>query len=221
MELLLIQSLLENGVLDFDRLVLQEYKNVGLSELEAMTLIQLRKLRLQGFERLQPDKLAELFSITPDLVYQTLDKLLHGDFLTIQITKNGEGKEMESFHVDRSVHKMISGIEKRIEFAQTKLSKIYDTPEEAIVDYLETSFQRQLTPIDIEIIKKWLTEDHYDLVLIKQAIIDTVKANKTSISFVDTLLMKKSKKKAKPSDATYSEQKPIALQSFFDSWKKE
>ncbi|MDZ4196613.1 MAG: DnaD domain protein, partial [Candidatus Izemoplasmatales bacterium] len=81
--------------------------------------------------------------------------------------------------------------------------------------------QRQLTPIDIEIIKKWLIEDHYDLVLIKQAIIDTVKANKTSISFVDTLLMKKSKKKAKPSDATYSEQKPIALQSFFDSWKKE
>ncbi|MDP2425862.1 MAG: DnaD domain protein [bacterium] len=221
MELLLIQSLLENGVLDFDRLVLQEYKNVGLSELEAMTLIRLRKLRLQGFVRLQPDKLAELFSITPDQVYQTLDKLLHGDFLTIQITKNEEGKEMESFHVDRSVHKMISGIEKRIEFAQTKLSKIYDTPEEAIVDYLETSFQRQLTPIDIEIIKKWLIEDHYDLVLIKQAIIDTVKANKTSISFVDTLLMKKSKKKAKPSDATYSEQKPIALQSFFDSWKKE
>lgn len=217
----LIQHLLEGGILDFDKLVLSEYKNLNLSDQEAMLLIHLHKEVVSGQTKLNVERLSNQFAITSDQAYIVLDRLLQGGFLTLSIHKNEEGKESETFHVEETAVKMMLSIEKRLSFQMAAESKQYETPEEAVVDFVEQAFQKQLTPIELEIIQKWLSESQYDLLQIKQALYDAVKANKPSLSYMDALLLRKKKKIPKDKQQTTYEPKPEALKNFFDSWKKD
>ncbi|MCK7487200.1 MAG: DnaD domain protein [Bacillus subtilis] len=221
MDLLLIKRLLQDNILDFDKLVLAKYKTVGLSETEAMLLIELRKQSMQGSTRLQPMVLSESFKLSLDHVYTVLDRLIQGGFLTIDIVKNEEGKETEVYSLEHTAQKMLSEIEKQLELERAQLSKTYATIEEAIVDLLETNLQKQLVPLEIEIIQKWVSEYHYDFLSIRQAVLDTVKANRQSLSYTDSLLMKRFKAKLKKTELTPTAEKPEALKTFFDSWPKE
>ncbi len=189
MDLLLIKRLLQDNILDFDKLVLAKYKTVGLSETEAMLLIELRKQSMQGSTRLQPMVLSESFKLSLDHVYTVLDRLIQGGFLTIDIVKNEEGKETEVYSLEHTAQKLLSEIEKQLELERAQLSKTYATIEEAIVDLLETNLQKQLVPLEIEIIQKWVSEYHYDFLSIRQAVLDTVKAK----HFIDRHNVKRKK----------------------------
>jgi DNA replication protein len=221
MDLMLIKRLLQDNILDFDKLVLAKYKTVGLSETEAMLLIELRKQSMQGSTRLQPIVLSESFKLSLDHVYTILDRLIQGGFLTIDIVKNDEGKETEVYSLEQTALKLLSEIEKQIELERAQLSKTYATMEEAIVDLLETNLHKQLVPLEIEIIQKWVSEYHYDFLSIRQAVLDTVKANRQSLSYADSLLLKRAKAKAKKTELTPQTEKPEALKTFFDSWPKD
>jgi DNA replication protein len=221
MDLLLIKRLLQDNILDFDKLVLAKYKTVGLSETEAFLLIELRKQSVQGSTRLQPIVLSESFKLSLDHVYTILDRLIQGGFLTIDIVKNDEGKETEVYSLEQTALKLLSEIEKQIELERAQLSKTYATMEEAIVDLLETNLHKQLVPLEIEIIQKWVSEYHYDFLSIRQAVLDTVKANRQSLSYADSLLLKRAKAKAKKTELTPQAEKPEALKTFFDSWPKD
>jgi DNA replication protein len=221
MDLLLIKRLLQDNILDFDKLVLSKYKTVGLSETEAMLLIELRKQSMQGSTRLQPIVLSESFKLSLDHVYTILDRLIQGGFLTIDIVKNDEGKETEVYSLEHTALKLLSEIEKHIELERAQLNKTYATIEEAIVDLLETNLHKQLVPLEIEIIQKWVSEYHYDFLSIRQAVLDTVKANRQSLSYTDSLLLKRAKARTKKTDLTPAAEKPEALKTFFDSWPKD
>lgn len=217
----LMKVLIQRGVIDFDKLVLQEYQSLNLSEREAMLIIHLQKESRLGQNRLQVDKLAALFNISSDEVYTLLDRLLQGQYLTMSLVKNEEGKEIEVYSVDNTAAKMIAQIAKQIEYNKTKESKVYATPEEAVVDLLEENFQKQLTPLEIEMIQRWFNEMHYDLMEIKKAVYDSVKSNKLSVSHVDSVLLKRQKKSNKNMKLQEPAATPEALKSFFDLWKKD
>lgn len=221
LEAFLLKKLLDTGVLDFDRLVLTQYKTLSLSESEAMLLMALRKRLAQGKSRLDPIVLSEQFQTSLDAIYAMLDRLMQGGLLTIEIVKNDEGKETEAFRIDNAAAKLMSEFEKTALLEQSRLEKQYATIEEALVDLIETNFQKQLTPLEIEIIEKWVGEYRYDFLQIRAAVLDTLKANKTSLSYTDSLLLKRSKAKEKKIAVKPAAEQPEALKTFFDSWPKE
>ncbi len=56
---------------------------------------------------------------------------------------------------------------------------------------LEKNFQKQLKPIEVELIIKWVNEYKYTKEDIKEAIFMAVKAHKYSISYLDGVLLQK------------------------------
>ena len=66
-----------------------------------------------------------------------------------------------------------------------------------------------------------LTEEKYPLIAIKQALLDAVRVNKTSLSYVDTLLLKRQMKPVNKAEVTYDAAQPEALKTFFESWNKK
>jgi DNA replication protein len=221
MDALLLKKLIDAGVLDFDRLVLSTYQSLGLGEAEAMLLIALKKRLAHGHTRLDPKQLADAFKTPIEDIYRMLDKFMQTGLLVIDIVKNGDGKQTETFRLDPAAAKLMAEFEKALLLEQSRLDKQFATIEEAVVDLIETNFQKQLTPLEIEIIEKWVGEDHYDFLQIRAAVLDTLKANRTSLSYADSLLLKRSKAKEKKIAVKPSEQQPEALKSFFDSWPKE
>ena len=52
-------------------------------------------------------------------------------------------------------------------------------------------FKKILSPLDLQLVHKWIYEDKFDYSKIYNAIIETLKYKKTSVQYVDVILNKK------------------------------
>ena len=60
-----------------------------------------------------------------------------------------------------------------------------------VVALLEKEFKKILSPLDLELVHKWIYEDKFSYSKIYNAILETLKLKKTSIQYVDVILNKK------------------------------
>jgi len=221
MDLMLTKKMIEDEIIDFDKLVLKNYKAIGLSEIEAFVIIELHHQMKQGNTFLNPSKIIKNITISKDELLEILDSLMKRQFLSIRLKKQKNGKETEIFLLDDTIQKILNNYANSINDELINQPKQYATNAEEIVDLVETQFQKQLTPLEVEIIQKWLDEDKFDILDIKKALLDAIKANKTSLSYVDGVLLRRRLKQNKKSETTYDPDKSAALKAFFDSWDKK
>ncbi len=221
MDYLLAKKLLADGVLDFDRLVLKNYKAIGMSELEAFIVIELNQQQKLGNTFLSPAKLGKNLSIKQEELLGILDDLIKRNLLTIQIKKGKSGKETEIFLLDNILERIFVNYQNQINDELINQPKTYATNAEEIVDLIETQFQKQMKPLEVELVQKWLDEDKFDVLDIKKALLDAVKANRFSLSYVDSVLVKRRLKAQKADDVRYEPEKAELLKGIFDGWDKK
>ncbi|MBU1144846.1 MAG: DnaD domain protein [Firmicutes bacterium] len=217
----LAKKLIEDDILDFQKMMFKNYKFIGLSEIEAFIIIELHNQMRQGNTFLNPSKIIKNITISKDELLTILDSLIKKGYLSIQLKKTKSGKDTEIFFLDGTIQKILLYYQKVIKDEIINQPKKYETNEEELVDMIESQFQKLLTPLEIEIIQKWLSEDHFEMLEIKKALLDAIKANKYSISYVDSILIKRRAKLKKSSDVVYNPEKSEALKAFFDSWEKK
>lgn len=216
----LMLKLIEDGILDFNKLILKNYKFLGINETEAFVLIELNSQKKKGITFLNPSKLIKNLSLSMDDLILVLDQLIKKGLLTIESKINDNGKETEFYHMNKAIKIIIDHYIKAIEDARVNKNKKFGSLEEEIVDIIETEFQKQLTPLEIEIIRKWVTEDHFEVLDIKKAILDAIKANKYTLSYVDGILVKRRASKKKEKEVSYNLENAEALKTFYESWIK-
>lgn len=219
MDQAIIKRLIDEGIIDFDKLLLRNYKQIGLSEVEAFLLIELNNQKKTGDTLISPSKLTKKLTLPEERVTNLLDTLIQRNYISIRLVKT-EDKEKEDFSFETTLNKLVDVYKSKIKFDITHSTKTYDTIEEEIVDLLENQFQKQLKPADIELIMKWVNEDKYSLAEIKNAVVDAVKSNKSTLGYIDAVLLKRSKNRNKPKKK-YKPEKSEALKAFYDSWEQK
>ena len=221
MDYSIIKKLIEEEIIDFNKMLLKNYKKIGLTELEAFLLMELFNQKKAGDTFISPSKLVKKITVSQEKLLQTLEALITKKYLTIRLVKQENDKDTEDFSLDNTVYKLIQVYRTLIKHEVIDTDKTYDSLEAEIVDLLEQQFQKQLKPLEIELIQKWINEDDYSVDDIKAATLDAIKANKTSISYVDGVLLKRSKNKKKAPKKQYDTEKSEALKAFFDSWEQK
>ncbi|MCK5731646.1 MAG: hypothetical protein KAH13_01370, partial [Tenericutes bacterium] len=106
MDYAVIKKLIEEDVIDFDKMLLKNYKKIGLSEIEAFLLIELHGQRKRGITFISPTKLVKKLTISEEKLLQTLDGLIKKQYLVIRLVKQGANKETEDFSLDNTVAKL-------------------------------------------------------------------------------------------------------------------
>jgi DNA replication protein len=221
LDLRLMTKLIDDGVVDVGRLVLANYKAIGLNETAAFIVIELIGRSRRGEKLLNPDRIAKDLSLPSDQVAGVLEELIHLDLLRIEMVPGANGRETEAYNLNNVIARILADYDRKLR-EEDAAPRTYATPEEEIVDMLETGFQKQLTPIEIEIIKKWTGEEHYQLLDIRRAVLDAVKANRHTLSYVDSLLAKRRSRQEKTDGSVkYDASASEALKTFFDSWPKK
>lgn len=215
----IIKKLIDEDIIDFDKLIIKNYKQIGLSENEAFLLIELNNQKKMGDTYISPSRLAKKMTLKEEKIMQLLDALIQRRYINIRLIKV-DGKDTEDFGFEETIKKLIDIYKTKIKHEITSSEKTYDTFEEEVVDILESQFQKQLKPLEIELISKWVNEDRYDIIDIRKAILDAVKSNKSSISYIDGVLVKRSKNKKKTSNKKYNPDKSEALKAFYDTWNE-
>lgn len=221
MDYLLVKRLLMEDVLDFDKLILKNFKAIGMSELEAIVIIELNNQTKRGNTFLSPAKLGKNLSMPQEKLLAILDQLLKKKLLTIQIKKGKNGKETEVFLLDNIIEKIFVNYQNQLKDELINKPKQYESNADEVVDLIETYFQKQLKPLEVELIQKWLDEDKFAVLDIKKALLDAVKANKFNLSYVDSVLRKRRLKEKKTTEVRYDVDKSELLKGIFDSWDKK
>ena len=185
-----MKSLIKKNIIDFNELVLNNYQKIGLDETDAIILIKLQYLLRKKITFISAAKLSEMLSISPKTTAKRLNKLIESGFIRMELITGNNGKETESFNLDFLIEKiLLQDFEE-----QEALNKSNGLSQEAqLVKVFEEEFKKPLSVLDIQLITKWLNDDHYTFEEIQDALFEAVKARKLSIKYVDGILLKSDK----------------------------
>lgn len=191
MEVMILKKMIAEGIIDFDKLLKKTYKDLGLTEMEAFLLMELNVLKVKEIHFVTPKILTKKLTITEEQAVALMDGLMQKKYLNFILIKGQNGKQKERFDIDLTYRKILEFYQNKILEEMMTSSHKYETLEEEIVELLEKNFQKQIKPLEVEMIIKWVHEYKYTKDDIKDAVFTAIKANRYSISYLDSVLLKK------------------------------
>ena len=174
--------LLQNDIIDFDKLLLEKYCLLGLDEVEVIILIKLNKLLKSG-NKFSITQLSKNMTVTEDFIRDKLVTLINNQFITLQlIDKN------EIYSLDDTYKRLSSLLDS---LNDENINNEIDSNVVKVIALLEKEFKKILSPLDVELVHKWIKEDQFTYDKVYNAVLETLKHNKKSIQYVDIILNKK------------------------------
>ncbi|HEY8528888.1 MAG TPA: DnaD domain protein [Paenibacillaceae bacterium] len=198
---------LQDGAVSVPYALLRTYRTLGLSDTEAMLLIQLMAFRqLEQNEFPTTEQLCERLGATPAAIGEALQRLIKLGFLGIdEYTDPGTGVLAERFILtglfNRIGELLASGGRLRAAAAaETPLPgsgggvpaaarKPADEGAGRVFRAFEQEFGRPLTPMECETIEAWLDQDGYPEELVLFALKEAVFAGKLHFRYIDRILL--------------------------------
>lgn len=174
--------LLQNDIIDFDKLLLEKYSLLGLDEVEVIILIKLNKLLKSG-NKFSITHLSKNMTVPEDIIRNKLVTLINNQFITLQLINKNEIYSLDD------TYKRLSNLLDNLNDETN--NNAFDADIVKVVVLLEKEFKKMLSPLDSEMVHKWIKEDKFSYDKIYDAVLETLKHNKKSIQYVDIILNKK------------------------------
>lgn len=193
-----LTAALQTGDVSVPTLLLRLYKRLGLSDTEAMLLIQLIAFKQKESKEFPtPEELQSLMSAPPETVIKAIQRLLKEELLQIdEDIDETSGVLSESYNLTPLYGKLA-----RVWLEETNERKTAAPPasavrpspvvagEDNIFSIFEKEFARPLTPMECENISQWLDRDRYPEELILLALKEAVFAGVVHFRYIDRILL--------------------------------
>ncbi len=199
--------LLKNGMVDFEKLLIEKYSFIGLDEVETIFLIKLKKIFDSNAvisETVIVDELVKVMSINKTQIIELLIKLINGQFISLKIVNN-----KETYSLDDTYKRLASLLDEDNFLDELKQN---ESELKKTVSFIEKELEKLISPTELEVIKHWIDVDKYTFSQIKEATLECLKLKKKSIKNID-LMLSKFKNTVKPNNTQTKEN----LQEIFNS----
>ena len=168
-----VARLIKAKTISFTEEIITHYKELNLTETEAIVLIFLfRKLDDQD-NILSTSALTKKMTLSEDELSNMVVGLVQKGFIEISMEEG-----VESFELD-GVYEALAALFRKRGIARVMLSQI--------VLYVETTYAKPCAPADLMIINSWL-DLGYSYNEIKTAVLDSLKAKKLHLKYADAIL---------------------------------
>ncbi|MDV3205333.1 MAG: DnaD domain protein [Weeping tea tree witches'-broom phytoplasma] len=178
----MIKLLYEKGVLNIEKILISEYKNINLDLSELTVLLFLFSCYEQKI--FSSTVLAQYMNLSKNEVESILERLIKKNFFSLLQSQKND-KMIEIFNLDGTFVQLEKVYIKKQQQAQLEKQ---DNSIASAIDYLEDLKGRILTSNELEIVKSWYLDPHRNHQDITQAIKQAVANNKNSIHYIDSLL---------------------------------
>lgn len=174
--------------LDFEYLLLEFYKTLNIQEREVVIILMIEHLLKQGNDFITSDLLALKMKYDIKEIDASLSILFTKGYLEYKEVNN----ELHT-SLDNLKKSLFKTFEKTI-FTEEEISKneIIEEKRKIIFDAFMTSFNRNLSPIEISRIDSWIEQD-VDQTIILDALKDASNREKLSVMYIDRLIVNKLK----------------------------
>ena len=174
--------------LDFEYLLLEFYKTLNIQEREVVIILMIEHILKQGNDFITSDLLALKMKYDIKEIDASLSILFTKGYLEYKEVNNELHTSLDS--LKKSLFKTF---EKTI-FTEEEISKneIIEEKRKIIFDAFMSSFNRNLSPIEISRIDSWIEQD-VDQTIILDALKDASNREKLSVMYIDRLIVNKLK----------------------------
>ena len=194
----MIKKLYESGYFNYKDFILDNMKKLSLSSIEAIVLIKMLD-EFKVDKRILIDDITSQLAEKRSLVEEAMSSLNEKSFYSIYINyENGLGEEAAS----------LDGFFERVELLLNNLgNQDKDDELHSSIEYLSNTFNRILTPQEIEIITSLVLDDYYNLDNFKNAVEVKLKGrNVITVKMIAKALATKDKKtEVKPNNEMMKE----------------
>jgi DNA replication protein len=169
------------------------YRACGLDERQALFVLQLLAFAQAGNSFPLQDELAVRTGMKSEEIVAILEKLLSLQYLKIDnIFDQNSGIHSEHYNIQPLLEKSIQILAKR-KWAEKNQTTKKQPPavvkEKSLFLLFEEEFGRLLSPMECEMINKWIDEDNYPQPLIRYALREAVFAGKLHFRYIDRILL--------------------------------
>lgn len=185
----MVYGLWKDNLLDFNTLLLTTYKELGLNEQEYVLLVLLARLLKTNPSGWTFSDISTHMTIDEANCSVLFINLVERQYITVSSKMDERGKRFEEY----SIAPLFEKIETLLRQQKTQATS---TQREEIFSMIEQEFGI-LSPLDIETIHLWMTEDNFDPELIKLAIREMNSYQIKSIRYIDKILLDWKKKSIK------------------------
>lgn len=185
-----LQAGLRSGSVNVPHLFLTSYVRMGLSETEAMLLIQLMTF-IQRENKDFPTlvELRSRLAASEDVVIKSWQRLLTEGFLSIEESQDAlSGVRYERYNLD-ALYAKLAAVWVEDNGAAYKEAPRKPEQEKNLFSVFEKEFGRPITPMELETISGWLDQDAYREELILAALKEAVFAGKVHFRYIDRILL--------------------------------
>lgn len=196
---------LQEGGVHVSAMLLRTYRQLELSDTEAMLLLQIMvymEADMNDFPT--PEELAGRMGISVREVGQMLGRLLKDEFLTIdEYVDSGSGKQSERYNWNGWLLKaaQLTAEQKReTRKAERPPARNHSASSSDLFSVFEQEFGRLLSPMECETITGWLDQDRYTDEIIRFALKEAVFAGKLSLRYIDRILIEWSRNRVTNAD---------------------
>lgn len=179
---------MEKEFINVERMLILNYKKLGLSDDEVIILLLTYALIKNGTEFINPTDLALFsnFSVTKvDVIFSTLSSK---GWIKTEINDKGIVKSNVNQLIDKLYQLLLN------DYKKEEKNKKSENDNKEIYALFENFFARPLSPLEYDIINDWIKKD-YTFQQIQAAVeISKLNANH-SIRYIDTILFEEDKKR--------------------------
>lgn len=178
--------LLEQGSLSLPVLLFTEYKRVGLTEPQVMLLIHIQLYQQKEHKAFPTVKeLRERMNMTEEQIVGLIEQLVRGGFLRIDDEVNEYGLRSERFSLTPLFQQLVASYIAREEEEETSKSR---QSYKNMFRLFEQEFGRALSPMECQMLVRWLDEDGQKEELIEAALREAVFCGKLNFRYIDRIL---------------------------------
>lgn len=217
-----LQTWIEKGNVHISQLFFQFYKELKISDEEAMLLMHAQAFQQAGNHFPTPDEIGARMMCSQKSVTTMLQKLMQQGFIAIE-QETANDILTENISLQPLWDRLLDCVDQ--EEYQEKIHSQKEM-EGQVFQLFEQEFGRFLSPMEIETISMWMDQDGHTPAVIRMALKEAVISQKMSLRYVDRILFEWKKKNIKTSSevtkhaATFRE-KNIQIQPSTDNTAKK
>ncbi|WP_185956094.1 DnaD domain protein [Melghirimyces algeriensis] len=180
-------DVMQQGSTAFPVMLFTEYKRLGLNEGQMMLLLHIMVFRdKEGVLFPTVHQLEERMSVSADQIIQWIQTLVRKGYLSIEETVEEGGIRSERYSIVPLLQELAASyLERDSDESVTRT----ETSQENLFQLFEREFCRPLSPMEYEMLTKWLDEDKHPEDLIIAALREAVFCGKLSCRYIDRILL--------------------------------
>lgn len=173
----MLEELYEQGYLNYQALILNNYKKIEINEVDAIILIKILDL-YKTTKKIRVNKLSQETGISKKTIEDSLNNLITKNLYGINLVLNDNGLSEEKISLDPLFDKL-EGI-----FKGEEIVKVEEGLKKIVALY-EGEIQRPVTPQEYAVLEDFIIKDGFSTEDVEKAIKAIVKMGRVNLSTLE------------------------------------